>query len=152
MYPKAILFSRVAVAPTGDAEMKNVINLRDVPKKIWKPPAPGDPEPIATLLDGQDLLTRDSDGAIEGSERLTMLVQNYRPGGFHKTHSHHDAEQVFFVYEGEGQFLLGEEWFDISRGDLVYVPRNTTHAARNTSDDTLTLIFISVPLGRSESR
>ena len=132
--------------------MKSVINLRDVPKQIWRPPAPGDPEPIATLLDGQDLLTGGPEGAIAGSQSLTMLVQNYRPGGFHKTHSHHDAEQVFFVYEGKGQFLLGEEWFDISKGDLVYVPRNVSRAARNTSDDTLTLIFISVPLAKPGSR
>ncbi len=132
--------------------MKNLVNLRDVPKNIWKPPAPGDPEPIATLLDGQDVLTGGPGGAMTGSERLTVLVQNYRPGGFHTSHAHDDAEQVFFVYEGKGQFLLGEECFAISKGDLVYVPRNVIHAARNNSDGILTLIFISVPLADPDSR
>jgi quercetin dioxygenase-like cupin family protein len=126
--------------------MENVINIQEVPKKIWKPPGEGEPEPIATLLDGQDLITSGPSGAIHGSRRITILVQNYRPGGVHKVHAHEDAEQVFFVYEGYGKFLLGDDWFDISKGDLVYVPRNTVHAAKNTSDSTLILLFMSVPL------
>ena len=126
--------------------MDNVANIQDVPKKIWKPPGEGEPEPIATLLDGQDLITSGPSGVIGGSERITILVQNYRPGGVHKTHAHEDAEQVFFVYEGRGEFLLGNDWFKISKGDLVYVPRNTIHAAKNSSESTLILLFMSVPL------
>jgi quercetin dioxygenase-like cupin family protein len=126
--------------------MDSVINIDEVPKKIWKPPGKGDPEPLATLLDGQDLLTTGPEGAITGSGRITILVQNYRPGGVHKIHSHDDTEQIFFVYEGNGKFLLGEEWIDISKGDLVYVPRNTVHAAKNSSDSIMILIFMSIPL------
>lgn len=126
--------------------MDYVKRIQDVPKKIWKPPKPGEPQPIANLLDGQDIITQGGGGAIPGSERITVLVQNYRPGGTHIEHAHGDAEQVFFVLEGRGEFMLDDEWFDISKGDLIFVPRNVRHAARNSSGQTLVLIFMSVPL------
>jgi quercetin dioxygenase-like cupin family protein len=127
--------------------MKNVVNIGEVYKKIWQPPKEGEPEGIATLLDGQDLITPGGSSAINTSKRITILVQNYRPGGVHKIHAHDDTEQVFFVYEGTGEFLLGEEWFGIKKGDLIFVPKDTVHAAKNSSDSTLILIFISIPLG-----
>ena len=127
--------------------MRNLVKIDAVPRKIWKPPRPGEPEPIATLLDGQDLITPGAGGAISGSERLTVLVQNYRPGGTHVVHAHDDAEQVFYVSRGKGEFLLGDDWFSVSEGDLVFAPRGVSHAARNTSDEEMTIIFISVPTG-----
>ncbi len=130
------------------ARMEYVTSIDKVPKKIWQPAKIGEPEPIATLLDGQDLVTPGREGAIPGSEALKILVQNYRPGGSHKPHTHDDCEQVFFCKAGSGQFLLDEEWFDIEEGDVAYVPRHVTHAARNTGASVLTLIFISIPLGR----
>ncbi len=130
--------------------MNYATNISDVPVKKWKKPKEGEPKPIATLLDGQDLITTGEKGAISGSRNLTILVQNYRPGGFHEPHSHSDVEQVFFVLEGEGQFMLNDEWFDVKTGDVIYAPTNTSHAARNNSEDTLVIIFISVGLGNSE--
>ncbi len=120
--------------------------ISEVPRKIWRPPKPGEPEPIATLLDGQDLITTGTGGVLPSSEKTTVLVQNYRPGGAHKEHAHGDAEQVFFVFRGRGQFMLDDRWFDVSEGDLIYVPRGVNHAARNSSDGELTIIFISTPL------
>jgi quercetin dioxygenase-like cupin family protein len=130
--------------------MEYAKRIQDIPKKIWKPPEPGEPEPIATLLDGQDLVTKGSEGAIPGSEALTVLVQNYRPKGTHRIHAHEDLEQVFYVFDGSGEFKLGDRWFPISKGDLVFVPRNVSHGARNTSEGILVMIFISVPLTGKE--
>jgi len=127
-------------------ERKYVARIEDAPKHIWKPPRPGEPESIVTLMDGQDLVTTGPGGVIQGSEKVTMLVQNYRPGGSHKRHAHDDCEQVFFVLDGEGEFLLDEEWFDVSKGDVIFVPPHVTHAARNNTEGMLRIIFISVPL------
>ena len=123
--------------------------IDEIPKNIWKEPKPGEPEPLARLLDGQDLITPGKEGGITGSERLKILVQNYRPGGSHRSHVHDDCEQVFFVAEGEGELMLDGKWFDVSKGDLIFVPRNVSHAARNNSEGTLVIIFISVPLDRT---
>jgi len=130
----------------GEFRLKYAKKISEVEKKIWKKPKPGDPKPIATLLDGQDLITTSDQGAIAGSERLTVLVQNYRPGGFHEPHSHEDNEQVFFVYQGTGQFMLDDEWFDVKEGDVIFVPKGTSHSSRNNSDDLFVLIFINIPL------
>lgn len=132
--------------PIRRDRMKHAINIGKVPRNIWKPRKPGEPPQIATLLDGQDLVTPGAGGAIEGSSRITVLVQNYRPGGTHVAHSHDDVEQVFFAYRGRGRFMLDDEWFDISEGDLVFAPRGVSHAAENDSDGEMTLIFISVPV------
>ena len=126
--------------------MEYVTRIDSVPINVWRAPKEGEPRPMATLLDGQDLIMPGSRGAIAGSERLTVLVQNYRPGGFHEPHSHDDCEQIFYVLKGKGEFLLGKDWIRISRGDILYVPRHEEHAARNTGRGTLILIFVSVRL------
>jgi len=126
--------------------MQYVRKIDSVPIGVWKPPKAGEPEPAATLLDGQDLITPTVGGAISGSERLKVLVQNYRTGGFHTPHSHDDCEQIFFVSKGSGEFLLDKDWVRISKGDLVYVPRFKMHAAKNTGRSTLVLIFMSIRL------
>jgi uncharacterized cupin superfamily protein len=57
------------------------------------------------------------------------------PGrGFQVPHWPEDLGEVFYVLEGEIEFLLDGEWRLPSAASTVFVPAGTVHAFRNASD------------------
>jgi mannose-6-phosphate isomerase-like protein (cupin superfamily) len=44
-------------------------------------------------------------------------------------HSHPDFEEYWFVIEGKGQIICGDETYDVEPGDLVITPRGVPHKA-----------------------
>lgn len=64
-------------------------------------------------------------------------------------HWHREFE-VNYILEGEGQFILGEEKYIASKGDIVIIPPNILHAAYATEKNMLTydaLVFNHSILG-----
>ena len=46
-----------------------------------------------------------------------------------QTHSHPDFEEYWFVLEGEGQIICGDETYHVKKHDLVITPRGVPHKA-----------------------
>ncbi len=71
-------------------------------------------------------------GALSGE---VGVVEGELPpgGGFQIPHWHEDLDEVFYVLEGEVEFLLGGEWRAATAGTTVFVPAGTVHAFRNAS-------------------
>ncbi|MGI8558083.1 MAG: cupin domain-containing protein [Solirubrobacteraceae bacterium] len=57
-------------------------------------------------------------------------------GGFQVPHWHEDLDEVFYVLEGEIEFLLDGKWRRAPAGSTVFVPAGSVHAFRNASDRT----------------
>ena len=55
-------------------------------------------------------------------------------GGFQIPHWHEDLDEVFYVLEGEIEFLLDGQWRRAAAGSTVFVPAGTVHAFRNAGD------------------
>lgn len=55
-------------------------------------------------------------------------------GGFQIPHWHEDLDEVFYVLEGQIQFLLDGQWRRAVAGSTVLVPAGTVHAFRNASE------------------
>jgi len=56
-------------------------------------------------------------------------------GGFQIPHWHEDLDEVFFVLEGEIEYLLDRVWRRAVGGSTVFVPAGTAHAFRNATSD-----------------
>lgn len=54
-------------------------------------------------------------------------------GGFPVPHWHEDLDEVFYVLEGEVEFLLEGQWRRVGAGSTVFVPAGCVHAFRNAS-------------------
>jgi len=116
-----------------------VVNIEDVPKH------PG--LAIAKNLMDQNVLgVKGSKAAIAESERISIIVQTYAPGGRHNPHSHEDKEQAFLVLKGSGRMVIGGEVHPIRQGSVIYVPPNTEHSTENDSNDELVMVLIDVKL------
>ena len=81
--------------------------------------------------------------ARNGAE-LVGVGQTIYPanGGTHEHHLHPDAEEVVIVMSGSGWHRVGDDIYDITPGDVVFVPRNTAHSACCTSDEDMVILWV----------
>ena len=54
----------------------------------------------------------------------------------------HEQDELYIVMSGSGWHRVGDSIYDISPGDVVFVPRNTPHSACCTSDDDMVIIWV----------
>ena len=64
-------------------------------------------------------------------------------GGKTTGHSHHDHEEVYYVLQGKGKMVVGEEEYDIRSGDTLYVPFGLFHTTYNTGILPLHLLWVT---------
>jgi mannose-6-phosphate isomerase-like protein (cupin superfamily) len=88
---------------------------------------PMGPDPVVVLLEGDA-----TDGAfaiIEGS--LTAGIPGPPP------HVHRDGlDEIWYVLDGELEFLVGERTVRGSRGTFAYIPGGTVHTFSNVGETT----------------
>jgi quercetin dioxygenase-like cupin family protein len=49
-------------------------------------------------------------------------------------HIHHNQDEVFFIIEGAYYFQVGEDKFELSKGDSIFLPRKVPHAWTQVSE------------------
>src|ERR1700753_748726 len=76
-------------------------------------------------------------------------IASVRIGGATTPHSH-DEEETFLILSGEARISSDDEHQDVSRGDLIYLPRNSRHSIANTSTCML-LEFLTIFWGSPEA-
>jgi len=83
------------------------------------------------------------EGAAGGAGALLVGLGTFAPGeGCHDLHRHPNAEEFFYVWEGNGVHLGPDgSAHAVASGNLVYVSRGEWHGFRNTSDRPARAIF-----------
>lgn len=81
--------------------------------------------------------------ARQGSEKV-MVGRTVYPGGggTHEHHLHPDAEEVVIVLSGRGWHRVGDEYYEISPGDVVFVPNNTAHSAGSLGEEDMVILWV----------
>ena len=69
-----------------------------------------------------------------------MGVFELPPGALLDQHHHHPRE-VYYVVDGEAEVHLDGEWRPLRKGDVVYVPGDAVHGARNRGEVTCTVVW-----------
>lgn len=91
---------------------------------------PDDAPTIVRLLDVPDL----------ASLKLVDVRTEVKP------HYHADHDEIVYLIEGEGRFLLGEDVFQgVVAGSLMYIPRGKVHAFRSTGSSPARALSVFVP-------
>lgn len=62
---------------------------------------------------------------------LTFGYVEIAPGKKNPRHLHPNTDEVLYVLEGRLQHSLGDELFEITVGDAIYIPAGMPHDARN---------------------
>lgn len=84
----------------------------------------------------------------ENAECSEILLEEW-PEGFDAPLNHHEEmEQVYYIVEGQGNVVVGEEEGEVSSGDIVFIPRMAQHCIRNIGKGNLSyLCFDMFPEG-----
>ncbi len=93
-------------------------------------------EPIEILIDGE----------MTGG-RSTTIIQTSPPGGGPPPHSHANEDEVFFVLEGEYEFLQNGEWAKAEPGVPVFGKRGLFHTFRNAGTTEGKMLIFITPSG-----
>lgn len=87
-------------------------------------------------------LTAGSTGGAVGMVRASVP-----PGRGPAPHLHHQTDEIFYVLDGELEFLAGDRMVTAGPGDALFVPRGTTHRFLNAGVLPATLLFVFTPGG-----
>jgi len=76
------------------------------------------------------------------------------PGQIHapEPHLHPDAEEIFYVVAGQGEFRLGDESHPVGPGDAIYIAPGVLHELRNVGKEPLEFVDVNVPVGEALRR
>ena len=66
------------------------------------------------------------------------------PGELIPLHYHPDFEEIYYVLSGYGTMAIGDEKQEISRGDVVYIPKLLPHTLLNAAEMPLRFVTVSV--------
>lgn len=70
-----------------------------------------------------------------------LSVAEVKIVGEQKTGLDTESDSVYYILEGEGKFFIEEEVFEVKKGDLIFIPKNTKYK----DEGSLTLLAISSP-------
>jgi mannose-6-phosphate isomerase-like protein (cupin superfamily) len=79
------------------------------------------------------------------SANLTVTWVEVQPEAKQPFHQHL-PEQVYVIIQGKGRMRVGDDYRDLTVGDIAYVPPNTTHGLENTGDGVLMYVSAATPV------
>ena len=82
--------------------------------------------------------------------RYDVLRATVQPGGGPPPHSHSREDELFYVVDGEFEFICNDQRFGASAGTSVFLPRGSVHNFKNVGQAPGTLIVITTPSSFAE--
>ena len=77
------------------------------------------------------------------SKNLKMGMTTVYANGKTTGHDHPNHEEVYYVIQGKGEMVVGEDKYDIKTGDALYVPFGEFHTTYNTGILPLQLLWVT---------
>jgi mannose-6-phosphate isomerase-like protein (cupin superfamily) len=66
------------------------------------------------------------------------------PGQFIELHFHPDLEEIYYILSGYGIISISDEKQEVSRNDVVYIPKRAPHTLFNSGNVPLRFMTLSV--------
>lgn len=76
---------------------------------------------------------------------VAILEYTTRQGEEPPLHTHPTEDEIFYVLEGELQFVCNGEVFELGPGGMVYLPQGLEHGYRIRSSGDVRLLVITAP-------
>ena len=83
--------------------------------------------------------------ALHGASAMSFAEATVEPGATTLLHLHRRSEEFYHVSQGVGTMRLGQEVFEIRRGDTIAIPPGTAHNVTNTGSEALRILCACHP-------
>lgn len=81
------------------------------------------------------------------NDLVSAGVQVLEPGASVRRHAHERANEILFVYEGEGRAEIDGQWHRLSQGSTLMVGRYVQHYVENDGSVPLKMFWAIMPSG-----
>ncbi|HUG78949.1 MAG TPA: cupin domain-containing protein [Burkholderiales bacterium] len=81
------------------------------------------------------------------NDLISAGIQVLEPGASVRRHAHERANEILFVYEGEGKAQIDGQWHRVSQGSTLMVGRFVEHYVENDGARPLKLFWAIMPAG-----
>jgi mannose-6-phosphate isomerase-like protein (cupin superfamily) len=82
---------------------------------------------------------------ITPTKSMAAGVVTLPPGEAQPKLSVHEVEEIYFILQGKGKFVLDEMEYEVERHTAIYVAPGTKHRAYNTSEEEMLMFFVNCP-------
>lgn len=65
-------------------------------------------------------------------------------------HFHPDSEEIYYILSGYGIMTIADEKEEISRADVIYIPKMAPHTILNTASVPLRFMTVTVKVSKGE--
>ncbi len=79
------------------------------------------------------------------SANLLLGLNCLEPGQTQSAHAHGDQDKFYFVLEGEGEFMVGDEKQKAGAGAIIWAPAGVDHGVTNIGAQRLVLLVGIAP-------
>ena len=79
------------------------------------------------------------------SGRLLLGLNCLEPGQTQKAHDHAEQDKFYYVVEGQGAFVVGDEARTAGPGSVVWAPAGVAHGVSNEGPGRLVLLMGIAP-------
>jgi quercetin dioxygenase-like cupin family protein len=79
------------------------------------------------------------------SERVMLGLNCLEPGQSQHAHTHAGQDKFYFVAQGAGEFVVGDEKKNAGEGMVVWAPAGVMHGVTNTGTERLVLLVGIAP-------
>lgn len=69
-----------------------------------------------------------------------------------KPHHHAIHSEQAFILEGTAEMQLGDKYFTVKKGDVIFIPKGTVHGVKTTSTIPLKVLAIQSPYSDGKDR
>ena len=78
------------------------------------------------------------------SDKLSVSVDTYKPGGGSEPHAHPDWEQSLYIVTGRASVTVEGQTHELDQGNMALFPAGVEHHFTNLSEENLTVLVITV--------
>lgn len=69
-----------------------------------------------------------------------------------KPHHHAAHSEQAYILDGTAEMQLGDKYFTVKKGDIIFIPKGTIHAVKTTSTTPLKVLAIQSPFSDGTDR
>lgn len=81
-----------------------------------------------------------------GSTKVSFAKLIITPGEKSRPHYHENTEEIYYITEGEGTVIIGEDVFDVRQGHAIFLPLGVRHQIINKGNDDLVFVCADAPV------